>query len=469
VSVPGSTQQSSTPEQAPDYEIVASTENSPYLLWQALLFHASCVATQGVPPTFVVHGEGPLLPGFQALCQLGGRILSAPSYRLSNGTEYPCRNTAGSLLEAQHDRPWTLICDPDFLFLRSLPQRAQSICGEHALSWDFVPYMRVGDHNRHWLAEACAERGVDPARLTRVAAGGVVPNLVRADVQRDFAQRWLAAVDTLVGVGLRQGEVPWVTIAWAFALAAAEMNLDLALTELTGTTLAGSRAPDSSLRAPILHYCYGDDLFDKRRYRCDESAAAVWSLEVAGNSLSASLVRRLSAARSWFDTRGVDVTNPALYRPPRLSDHAGSEPGSCFLDALSPRVVEVGYGALGTGGRLGYEDQQVLVGGAHFAHALGTHPPARLVFELGGRYARFRSRVSLNDDVQPGASEATFSVLGDGRLLAVASEVEPGHPATLEASLVGVQALELRVETSRWAYCHAVWLDPCLEPLSATE
>ena len=56
-----------TPEQAPDYEIVASTENTPYLLWQALLFHASCVATQGVPPTIVVHGEGPLLPGFQAL------------------------------------------------------------------------------------------------------------------------------------------------------------------------------------------------------------------------------------------------------------------------------------------------------------------------------------------------------------------------------------------------------------------
>jgi hypothetical protein len=458
-----------TSEQAPDYEIVASTENTPYLLWQALLFHASCVATQGVPPTIVVHGEGPLLPGFQALRELGGRVVSAPSYRVSNGTEYTCRNTAGSLLEAEHDRPWTLICDPDFLFLRSLPRRAQSMCAEHALSWDFVSYMQVGDHNHRWLAEACGARGVDPARLTRVAAGGVVPNLVRADVHRDFAPRWLAAVDTLVGVGLRHGEVPWVTIAWAFALAACEMNLDLALTELTGTTYAGSLTPENSLRPPILHYCYGDDLFDKRRHRCEKSAAAVWSLEAAGSSLSAALVRRLSAARSWFAERGIDVTKPALYRaPPRLGGQVANEARPCFLDALAPQSVEVGYGALGTGGQLGYEDQLVLVGGEHFARALGTHPPARLVFELAGRYARFSSRVALNDDVQPGTTDATFSVFADGRLLAVTSEVVPGSPATIEASIIGVQSLELRVETSRWEYCHAVWLDPRVEPLAST-
>ncbi len=46
------------PMDAPDYEIVVSTENIPYLLWQALLFHASCVQTQGVAPTIVVHGDG---------------------------------------------------------------------------------------------------------------------------------------------------------------------------------------------------------------------------------------------------------------------------------------------------------------------------------------------------------------------------------------------------------------------------
>src|SRR5688572_5419195 len=95
----------------PDYEIVASAENSPYLLWQALLFHASCVRTQGVAPRIVVHGSGPLLPGFRALSKLGAHVVAAPSYRMSNGVEYTCRNTAGSLAEAKHDRPWTLLCD----------------------------------------------------------------------------------------------------------------------------------------------------------------------------------------------------------------------------------------------------------------------------------------------------------------------------------------------------------------------
>lgn len=455
-----------TPEEAPDYEIVASTENSPYLLWQALLFHASCVATQGVSPTFVVHGDAPLLPGFQALRELGARVLSAPSYRSSNGTEYTCRNTAGSLLEARHERPWTLICDPDFLFLEALPRRAQSMCAEQALSWDFVSYMQVGDHNRRWLTEACVERGIDPAQLLQVRGGGVVPNLVRADLQREFAPRWLAAVDTLVGVGLRHGEVPWVTIAWAFALAAWEMNLGLTLTELTDTTHAGSLTDDTARRAPILHYCYGDELFDKRRHRTEESAATVWNLEARGSSVSAAFVRRLNATRGWFAERGLEVANPALYAPSRPGHRPTTDGASCYLDALPPRIFEVGYGALGTGGQLGYEDKPVVVGGAPIQHALSTHPPARLVFELGGRYDRFRARVALNDDVPPGATHADFSVLADGRVVAAASHVTLEQPATLEASILGAQELELRVETSHWAYCHAVWLEPRVEVLA---
>lgn len=465
--------QHAIPTLTPNYEVIASAENSPYLLWQTLLFHASCVTTQGVPPTIVVHGAGPLLPGFDALRELGARVLRAPSYRLSNGTEYTCRNTAGSLLEARHDQPWSLICDPDFLFLRTLPPRAESLCGAHALSWDFVPYMQVDEHNRRWLAEACAERGVDPARLARVAVGGVVPNFVRTDLQRDFAARWLAAVDTLVSVGVRHGEVPWVTIAWAFALAAWEMDLDLALTKLTSTTHAGSQTPDSSLTAPILHYCYGDELFDKRRHRCDQSAAAVWNLEVAGNSLSAALVRHLASVRSWFAEHGLDVDNPNLYRSAiafarrtvaaEPVSTVAAEPARNYLDALPPCLVEVGYGALGAGGDLGYENQHVVVGGARFEHALSTHPPARLVFDLGARYVRFSARVALNDDVPPGATDANFLVFADDRPIATAAHVTSGQPIFLEAGIVGVQRLELRVETSRWAYCHAVWLEPHVE------
>jgi hypothetical protein len=478
----------------PDYEIVASTANAPYLLWQALLFHASCVETQGVAPTIVVHGDGPLLPGFRALGELGARIVTAPSYRMSDGVEYTCRNTAGSLLEVTHERPWTLICDPDFLFLEPLPKKADSLCDGRAVSWDFVSYMQVGDFNRRWLVESCRERGIDPVFVDQVRAGGVVPNLVRADVHRELATRWVSAVDTLVRVARRDGDVPWVTIAWGFALAAWEMELELALTRLTSTTHGGATAPESSLTVPILHYCYGDQSFDKRRHRGSDSAAAVWTLDARGTSVSAGFVRRLHVARDWYRERGLDVTDPGIYEHGTFAKARGTaiqatvlgevpEPrsnrerltasnpldaseapnGQRYLDVLPLEGATVGYGSLGLHGRLGYEDKLVAFGGKSFEHALSSHAPARLAFRLGGRYSRFRSRVALNDDVPAGASEASFSVFADNRLLAVAPHVAPGVSQLLEASVDGAQELELRVDTTRFEYCHAVWLDPALE------
>lgn len=478
----------------PDYEIVASTENAPYLLWQALLFHASCVATQGVAPTIVVHGDGPLLPGFRALGELGARIVTAPSYRMNDGVEYTCRNTAGSLLEVTHRRPWTLICDPDFLFLEPLPKKAQSLCDGRAVSWDFVSYMQVGDFNRRWLAESCRQRGINPVRVEAVRAGGVVPNLVRADVHRELAARWLSAVDTLVRVARRDGDVPWVTIAWGFALAAWEMELELALTQLTSTTHDGATTPESSLTVPILHYCYGDQSFDKRRHRGADSAAAVWTLDARGTSVSAGFVRRLHVARDWYRERGLDVTDQRLYEQAAFAATRGAaiqapilgegpEPrpthgaltaanrldasersnGQRYLDALPLEDASVGYGSLGLHGRLGYEDKLVAFAGDSFPHALSSHAPARLAFRLGGRYSRFRSRVALNDDVPSGATHATFSVFADNRLLAVAPHVAPGGSQLLEANVDGAQELELRVDTTRFEYCHAVWLDPALE------
>jgi hypothetical protein len=298
----------------PDYEIVVSAENSPYLLWQCLLFHASCFETQKVAPTVIVHGDRALLPGFDALADLGARVCSAASYRMSGSTEYICRNTAGSFLEAAHDRSWTLICDPDFLFLRPLPPRAEALCGNRLVSWDFVAYMRVGELNRRWLAEACAERGVDAARVDLHREGGVVPNFVHRDVQKAFGPRWLSATDALVRAGASAGEVPWVTIAWAFALAAWEMDLELALTRLTDTSYRGLDRPESSLTTPILHYCYGDDLFDKRRHGNADSAASVWTLDACGSSVSAHIVRELGRAREWYAARGVDVTDPLIYQ-----------------------------------------------------------------------------------------------------------------------------------------------------------
>jgi hypothetical protein len=77
-----------------------------------------------------------------------------------------------------------------------------------------------------------------------------------------------------------------------------------------------------------------------------------------------------------------------------------------YLDTLNPLQATVGYGALGRGGDLGYHGMRVMVGNQPYEHALGTHPPARLAFDVGGRYSTFRCKVAMNDSVPVGQSHA---------------------------------------------------------------
>jgi len=139
-----------------------------------------------------------------------------------------------------------------------------------------------------------------------------------------------------------------------------------------------------------------------------------------------------------------------------------------YLDALPVISHVVGYGTLGTGGSLGYENKVVAVRGYSYRRAFSAHPPARLRFHLDGRFRSFRCSVGLNDDVPVGRSHAEFIVLADGRQVAAANFVVAGEgQRALSANIEGAQILELVTETSRWEYSHAVWLDPQLSETAA--
>ena len=97
-----------------------------------------------------------------------------------------------------------------------------------------------------------------------------------------------------------------------------------------------------------------------------------------------------------------------------------------FLDSIPPLEVCVGYGELGTQGALGYENKPVAVQRQTYAHALSSHPPARLVYSLDGRFRAFRCQVAINDDVSAGASHADFRVLADGRRVAFKGRARGG-------------------------------------------
>jgi predicted O-methyltransferase YrrM len=132
-----------------------------------------------------------------------------------------------------------------------------------------------------------------------------------------------------------------------------------------------------------------------------------------------------------------------------------------YLDSLARLTTEVGYGSIGLHGDLGYDGLALSVQGRRYAHAFSTHPPARIVVRLAGRFAGFRCHVAINDDVPADVSHADFAVLADGREVGVASFVRAGEPPReLRARIAGAERLELVVSTSRWECCHAVWLDP---------
>jgi hypothetical protein len=134
------------------------------------------------------------------------------------------------------------------------------------------------------------------------------------------------------------------------------------------------------------------------------------------------------------------------------------------LDDLTPLQSRVGYGRLGTGGALGYESKDVTVGGRRYASALSTHPPARVLYFLGGAATRFRCRVAINGDVPRGRGKADFTVVADGRVVADVRRVAGGEPPRpLEADVTGAHLLELLVSTTSWDYSHAVWLEPELD------
>jgi len=144
------------------------------------------------------------------------------------------------------------------------------------------------------------------------------------------------------------------------------------------------------------------------------------------------------------------------------------ETDTLFLDAAPARSAVVGYGALGRNGSLGYEDKRVEVAGRAYDSALSAHPPSRLVFDLDGRFGRFICDAALNGDVPAGRSHADFSVHVDGRRAAAVRVAAGEPPRPLSADVSGARFLELRVDTQRWPFCHAVWLEPRLEPCPET-
>jgi hypothetical protein len=271
------------------HRIVVSAENSPYLAWQCKLFYFSCVTRLNLQPIIIVHETGrDWHPDFYDLAKAGCAVHSAPNYRSKGrGEDYACRNHPGSLINAAEicdaQDEFIVLCDPDMIFARST-DFPEFLAGE------FSSYM---DFNRGFVSEARLRFGIereisDSEKETLRCA---VPYIMPREMASEFGRTWLQAIDAFA-------PRRWEDDMYAFGLTVVKLGLELNVTHLTDHNYS----PDEQVRAPIIHYCYGDERWTKRNYFTGEQAGAVWYPEAiaAEKTILGEVLSQLTQARDFF-------------------------------------------------------------------------------------------------------------------------------------------------------------------------
>ena len=86
---------------------------------------------------------------------------------------------------------------------------------------------------------------------------------------------------------------------WGFVLAAFRIDVPLVLTRMCATNQAGLAFDLGN--CGILHYCYGDEVFDKRRFSTTEaSLKTVWTTQAPEGTVNGTLAKALHEAAKFY-------------------------------------------------------------------------------------------------------------------------------------------------------------------------
>ncbi len=303
----------------PRHEIVVSTENNHYLVWQAMLFHYSCVTHLGRPPIVVVHkhDDEPLLPGFERIRASGGIVQIAPSYRHVRGVLCPPRNTAGSLRHVETDADFIVLCDPDMLFLQPLPFDELTLTSRQ-VSFDFCGYLDPeAAVYQPVLDETCRAAGIPPEKLRQPVVNGGVPHVIPTVWQTKLSDEWLNLMELFPTIGSTRSETAgvdsppsgaephkdWLATMWAVVMALHQLNLEPVMTTLCVTNCHEDRPmpPLGPTGPKLLHYCYGGPGFEKRLFgNSHNSEEAVWAVPPDDGTISGAIRRQLREAGRFY-------------------------------------------------------------------------------------------------------------------------------------------------------------------------
>jgi hypothetical protein len=292
-----------------DFDIVVASDNNDYLAWQCLVFHHSCITHLGQAPIIVVHGDdGPLVSGYRILQKKGGIIQRLPTYRFAGAVEYAGRNLWASLKDVKTSADNIVLCDPDVIFLRHVDfaKIAAGLDGE-AVSLERVGYMAVGDHNRPVLEEVCRSSWIDKRLLDGITTSGGMPYVIPIDLRRRIAREWAARTEDCLMTSLKHhrqmnSEV-WISIMWGFVFAALRNDIPMSLTNMCVVNDRIAEGQASVLcERQIVHYCYGDDFFNKKNYMNEkDSLEAVWKAHAPEGTINGAVTRAIHEAAVFYD------------------------------------------------------------------------------------------------------------------------------------------------------------------------
>lgn len=302
----------------PRFDFVVSAENNNYMVWQSMLFHYSCIRHMGQAPIVVVHkGFEPLLPGFRRIIQTGGMVQTAPDYNRVGGVNYPPRNTSASLRFVESTADYLILCDPDMVFLRSIPLEEYAL-SDRQISFDQLYYLDP-DRATSALAldETCRLAGVPPERLRTCPIDGGVPHVVPSVLREQLSAEWLACIEMFptiqpwpkeVAGALSRGchigpQKDWLATMWAVILAVHRLNLEPVMTQWCISNYEGGKELESVAVSgqSMIHYCYRDSGFDKTSFDSEEAAEKqVWQVPPDDGTVSGAVRRQLHEARAFF-------------------------------------------------------------------------------------------------------------------------------------------------------------------------
>jgi hypothetical protein len=336
---------------SPRFEIVVSAENHGYVGWQAQLWHHACLVRLGRAPLVVVHGDEPALAQpYLDLIAHGGRVQRAPNYRTVKGVSYAARNTAATLLHAESDADYLVICDPDMLVAAPWPLERYAL-GARQASLDAVAYLDVDDDARPWLEPACRRARLSLRQLRRFRVSGGVPHIVPTGLQRDLGSTWLRLHDAFrphdgpnTHPDVNPSQLPWSSLAsmWSLLMALYKLGIEPVVTRFCMTNFQGNLDPrdDGFPDRPLLHYCYGDETFNKRSYfNHPGGRGRVWNARARAGTINRLVCDALRAAGEFYGYR----------KPPRPTNEPAprrrtAPPDGDARDGAPPKPS-------GTGGR----------------------------------------------------------------------------------------------------------------------